>query len=277
MAGGDLEQDRSVSLHIETCGAGENLVLLHGWGMHGGVWDGVKDELARHFRLHIVDLPGYGQSPMCEPNLPYTLENLTTTVAASMPEQAHLCGWSLGGLVALETARRFPEKVASLLLVASTPCFAQREDWRYSVAPETLQEFAASLESDYEGTLRRFLALQARGDEAAKAVLRELRDGLFARGRPAAEALRGGLEILAQTDLRGQFGQRGCPGWPGYPPTLLLHGDRDLLTPLPAAQWLAQHLPGAHLEVFHGAAHAPFLSHPNQFVATVKNYLTAHG
>jgi len=63
----------------------------------------------------------------------------------------------------------------------------------------------------------------------------------------------------------------------GSPATLLIHGDRDLLSPLPAAQWLAQRLPGARLEVFHGAAHAPFLSHPNEFVETVKDCLTAHG
>jgi pimeloyl-[acyl-carrier protein] methyl ester esterase len=264
-----------VNLHIETCGAGENLVLLHGWGMHGGVWGGescgIRDELARHFRLHIADLPGYGSSPCCAP---YTLEHLAALVAERLPQRTHLCGWSLGGLVALEVARRFPEKVARLVLVASTPCFAQREDWRCAMAPETLREFAAALESDYEGTLKRFLALQARGEEgekgaqAAKAVLRTLRDGLFTRGRPALGALRGGLEILAETDLRGQL---ECPS------TLLVHGDRDLLSPLPAAQWLASHLPDARLEVFHGAAHAPFLSHPNQFVETVKNYLNAHG
>lgn len=254
-----------MSLHIETCGAGENLVLLHGWGMHGGVWGGVQEGLARHFRLHIVDLPGYGLSPPC---VPYTLEHVTTLVAETLPERSYLCGWSLGGLVALEAARRFPEKVALLTLVASTPCFAQREDWRCAVAPGTLREFAAALESDYEGTLKRFLALQARGDEAAKMVLRTLRDSLFTRGRPAAEALRGGLEILAETDLRARLGRV---------PTLIVHGDRDLLSPLPAAQWLAQHLPGARLEVFHGAAHAPFLSHPNEFVETVKDYLAAHG
>lgn len=254
-----------MSLHVEICGEGENLVLLHGWGMHGGVWNGVKDELARHFRLHVVDLPGYGLSPACAS---YTLEHLTMLVAAALPQRAHWCGWSLGGLVALETARRFPEKVARLVLVASTPCFVQCEDWRCAMAPETLREFAVALESDYAGTLKRFLALQARGDEAAKAVLRALRDGLFARGRPALGALRGGLEILAQTDLRPQL---GCPS------ALIVHGDRDLLTPLPAAQWLANHLPGARLEVFHGAAHAPFLSHPNEFVETVKNYLLTNG
>jgi pimeloyl-[acyl-carrier protein] methyl ester esterase len=86
---------------------------------------------------------------------------------------------------------------------------------------------------------------------------------------PAPETLRAtcdGLEILANTDLRGRI---GCP------PALIVHGDRDLLSPLPTAQWLAQ--PGARLDVFHGAAHAPFLSHPVEFVETVKNYLVTHG
>lgn len=254
-----------MNLHIETCGAGENLALLHGWSMHGGVWGGVKADLARHFRLHIVDLPGYGQSPAC---VPYTLERLVEWVAESLPQRTHWCGWSLGGLVALEAARRFPEKVARLVLVGSTPCFVRREDWRCAVAPEILQEFAVALESDYAGTLKRFLALLTQGDEAAKAVLRTLRDCLYSRGRPTVETLRGGLEILAEADLRGRL---GCP------PALIVHGDRDPLCPLPAAQWLAQHLPDARLEIFHGAAHAPFLSHPAEFVENVKNFLTAHG
>ncbi|PIQ13165.1 MAG: pimeloyl-[acyl-carrier protein] methyl ester esterase, partial [Hydrogenophilales bacterium CG18_big_fil_WC_8_21_14_2_50_58_12] len=47
-----------MSMHIEIVGSGPYLALLHGWGMHGGVWDGVRDALAQRFRLHIVDLPG---------------------------------------------------------------------------------------------------------------------------------------------------------------------------------------------------------------------------
>ena len=51
----------------ESFGAGgsPDLVLLHGWAMHSGVWRGVRDRLAEHFRLHLVDLPGHGLSPAC--------------------------------------------------------------------------------------------------------------------------------------------------------------------------------------------------------------------
>lgn len=249
--------------HVEVSGSGNDLVLLHGWGLHSGIWDGVKAALGGHFRVHAVDLPGYGGSPG---GAPYTLEALADGVATVMPAGATLCGWSLGGLVALEAARRFPEKVARLALVASTPCFAQREGWECAMPPEILQAFATELDADYEGTLKRFLALQSRGDDAAKSVLRVLRDNLFQRGRPDAQALRGGLAILRDGDLRGLVGEVRQP-------TLILHGNRDQLTPLPAGEWLAQTLPDARLKVIHGAAHAPFLSHPDPFTQN----LIAHG
>ncbi len=47
-------------LHVEVTGSGAPLVLLHGWGMHGGVWTDVAAQLAQDFRVHSVDLPGHG-------------------------------------------------------------------------------------------------------------------------------------------------------------------------------------------------------------------------
>ena len=80
-------------LHIEICGQGAPLVLLHGWGMHGGVWAGVADELARHHQLHVVDLPGYGGSAALTP---YTLETLAARLIDALPPHFDVCGWSLG-------------------------------------------------------------------------------------------------------------------------------------------------------------------------------------
>ncbi|MCE5181275.1 MAG: pimeloyl-ACP methyl ester esterase BioH [Betaproteobacteria bacterium] len=254
-----------MKLHIEIIGDGPDLALIHGWGMHGGVWDGVRDALAQRFRLHVVDLPGYGASPAIEPG---TLENLARTVAAALPDKTHVCGWSLGGQVALEMARLFPERLASLVLVGTTPCFAARDDWSSAVPREVLLEFAAALEIDYEGTLKRFLALQARGDDEVKMVLKRLRDGLFAKGRPDVAVLRAGLAILLESDLRK-------PAVTIKTPALLLHGERDMLAPVAAAHWLAERMPAARLEIVAGAAHAPFLSHPEKFTEMMSGFL--HG
>lgn len=252
-----------MSLHVEITGAGPDLALIHGWGMHGGVWGGVRDALARRFRLHVVDLPGYGASPALDP---YGLEGLANAVAAALPEKVSVCGWSLGGQVALEMALLFPDQVERLALTAATPCFTAREDWPWAVQREVLLEFAAALETDYEGTLKRFLALQARGDEDARAVLKKLRETLFINGRPGAEVLRAGLNILLDSDLRNRVAAVKAP-------TLLLHGERDLLTPLGAARWLAEAIGNARLEVVAGAAHAPFLSHPEGFIESLTGFL----
>jgi len=250
-------------VYIESTGTGPDLVLLHGWGMHGGVWDGVRDGLAQHFRVHAVDLPGYGASPASGP---VTLERMADALAQTFPQPVHVCGWSLGAAVALTWALRFPEQVTRLILVASTPCFATRPDWPCGVDAAVLREFEQGLQADYEGTLKRFLSLQARSGEDARTVMAQLRQTLFARGRPDATALTAGLEILLQTDLRQHMQDVKQP-------TLLIHGDHDTLVPLAAAQWLRDRLPQARLEVVKGSAHAPFLSHVREFIEQVTGFL----
>jgi len=252
-----------MSVHIEIVGTGPDLALLHGWGMHGGVWDGVRDALARRFRLHIIDLPGYGASPAFEP---YDLEHLARAVAVALPDRIRVCGWSLGGQVALEMALLFPNQIEHLVLTAATPCFTVQEGWPCAVPREVLMEFATALETDYEGTLKRFLALQTQGGDEVKTVLKRLRDILFARGRPDVQTLRAGLNILLESDLRDRAAKIETP-------TLLLHGGRDMLTPVGAAHWLAERMPEVRLEVLPGAAHAPFLSHPVEFTEIVTGFL----
>ena len=250
-------------LHIETSGDGSDLVLLHGWGMHSGIWNNVRGELARHFRVHAVDLPGYGESPACEP---YTLAMIADMLAHALPEAVNVCGWSMGALLAQTWALRHPAQVARLTLVAGTPCFAARSDWPHGINADILREFSENLARDYDGTLKRFLSLQARGDKQAKEVMVDLRRQLFARGRPTQCVLEAGLRILLDTDLRAQSEHIKQPA-------LLIHGARDLLAPLGAAQWLSEHLPRAQLHVIADAAHAPFLSHANEFVELVTDFM----
>ncbi len=252
-----------MSLYVETLGCGPDLVLLHGWGMNGAVWRHVAAHLAEDYCVHLVDLPGHGRSGMVEP---YTLDELVREIDAAFPLPLHVVGWSLGGAVALRWALLQPEKIQSLTLVASTPCFAQRDDWSAGMPADTLAQFTAQLAGDWRGTLKRFIALQAMGDAEAKAVARALTGELFSHGEPAQAALALGLAILRDTDLREQVAGVTCP-------VLLQYGDKDTLTRLGAAEWLAQMLPHAELVVHRGAAHAPFLSHAADFVAAQLRFL----
>jgi pimeloyl-[acyl-carrier protein] methyl ester esterase len=239
-----------MSLHCSALGAGRELVLLHGWGTHGGIWSELAERLSPHFRLSLVDLPGCGASADCEP---YSLQRVASLLAQEMPQRCGVIGWSLGGQIALAWARCAPGQVERIALIATTPCFAQRADWPHAVSREMLQEFGRSLATDAPATLQRFFSLQALGDEHTREAAARLRGCLKDCGVPSAAALLGGLNVLMEEDQRNEL--------PAIrQPVLVLHGDRDRVTPPAAGTHLARSLPDAELVVIPGAAHVPFVT-----------------
>ncbi|MGZ5121481.1 MAG: alpha/beta fold hydrolase [Burkholderiales bacterium] len=229
------------------------MVLLHGWGMNPAVFDDLRMRLSVRCDPQPRALPGYGGVPQCEP---YTVHAMAASLATNAPERCFVAGWSLGGLVALAWARLAPRQVEGLVLLGTTPSFVQRKDWTTAIEARVLQEFVEALERDCAGTLKRFLSLQTQGDDAARDVLRDLRTALK-RGEVSSEkTLTQGLQLLLDTDLRTTLPwivQR----------TLVIHGERDVLTPLAAGEFLASALPSVRLVPIPGAAHAPFLSAPD--------------
>ena len=270
-----------MSLHVETFGSGAPLLLIHGWGMHGGMWGGAVEKLAERFCVHVVDLPGHGKSgkgegtrekggapvlPFPLPSSPFSLDSIVDEMSARFEEQLTVCGWSLGGQIALRWAQREPEKIQRLILVSSTPCFVRQTGWPCAMEAETLAGFAAALAGNHALTLRRFLALQVRGSERERELLASLRNALFSRGEPDLAALQTGLDILRDCDLRAALPDIAQP-------TLVIAGERDTLTPLPASEYMASVMPCARLATVKGAAHAPFLSHPDEFVTQLKKFM----
>jgi pimeloyl-[acyl-carrier protein] methyl ester esterase len=255
----------SAALFCEHGGQGPDVVLVHGWGMHGGVWHDTAAALAARFRVHVVDLPGHGRSRGFVPE-PYTLAALADALVHRLPQPAYWIGWSLGGQVTLTAALRHPRAVSRMVLIGATPKFAQGADWRCAMSLPTLAKFAAELERDYAGTLQRFLSLQLGEAGNERETLRRLRTELFRHGQPDPRALRAGLGILKDADLRETLARIAAP-------TLVLHGGRDMLAPQAAAAALAAGLPQARLDVIEAAAHAPFLSHAAAAHALIEAFL----
>jgi pimeloyl-[acyl-carrier protein] methyl ester esterase len=117
--------------------------------MHSDIWDGVCDQLAGHFRLHLVDLPGHGGSAACETA---TLQCMVEKVAEVLPDDCTICGWSLGGQVSIELALQLPLRVKKLILVSTTPCFINHRDWQWGMDEEMLQLFIKNLKRDFAKT-----------------------------------------------------------------------------------------------------------------------------
>ena len=103
--------------YVKITGSGPALVLLHGWGLHGGIWETVLEKLEENFTVHNVDMPGFGHSSVH--NGEYTLDYLVDSIETILPEKCFLLGWSLGGLVATALSLKCPEKIKKLITVAS--------------------------------------------------------------------------------------------------------------------------------------------------------------
>lgn len=253
-------------LNCDRIGAGPDLFLVHGWGLNGAVWEETAADLSLQYRVQAFDLPGYGSSPLPDRN--YDLDMLADAVAMHATRHAYWVGWSLGGLVCLRLARRRPELVDRLVLVSSSPRMVAGEDWPHGIEPQLLAQFAAGLEHDFRGTLLRFLALEARGSDRVREELRVLRERVFSRGEPHFTAVRAGLELLRTEDLRAEFATLSCP-------VLVVLGERDNLVPRGLAPVLEHMSPAGRCTVIPGAAHAPFVSHAEEFQRAVREFLDA--
>ncbi|WP_409158710.1 pimeloyl-ACP methyl ester esterase BioH [Pectobacterium sp. B2J-2] len=247
------------ALYWQTEGAGNtDLVLLHGWGLNAQVWQNIVARLAPHFRLHLVDLPGYGRSQGFGP---MSLSDMADRVLVQAPERAVWLGWSLGGLVASQIALRAPSQVEKLITVASSPCFSAQDNWP-GIKPDVLQGFQQQLSEDFQRTVERFLALQTLGTDSARQDARLLKSVVLEQPMPSVEVLNGGLDILRQADLRQSLAALTQP-------FLRVYGALDGLVPRKVASLLDQQWPDSSSLVIPKAAHAPFISHPDAFVEAI--------
>jgi pimeloyl-[acyl-carrier protein] methyl ester esterase len=251
-------------MYINVIGQGPDLVMLHGWSMHSAVWRDLAEGLAEHFTLHMVDLPGHGQSDWQQGAL--ELDAVVGTLANELPESAYYLGWSLGGLISIAFASRFPKRVNKLLLMAATPCFVKQPDWPYAMEPDVFKAFSANLEQDRKETLKRFLFLQARGSQYSRETIRALTQQLTVEKAPVADALKAGLRLLIETDLRRQFSALRCP-------LKMMLGDRDTLIPTQMLEQAKQLNPKLITTVLAGAGHAPFIAQMTECQHEIERFL----
>ncbi len=251
------------------------IVLLHGWAMTPAVWAPIQSLLGEH-RTTALALPGHAgaaAAPAAE------LAAWSDRLATQFPPVATVVGWSLGALLALDLARRYPERVSRLVLIGGTARFIADDApttgaWP-GLASATVEAFRAGFAHDPHATLKRFLALQWLGEADRRSAQAQLgaaltpldtpeqreQDGVsFAApaagetpATPAGAALADGLTLLACTDLRSALPRIEQP-------CLLIHGQHDALMPIAAARTMALALPCARLEVLHGSGHALPLS-----------------
>jgi pimeloyl-[acyl-carrier protein] methyl ester esterase len=247
-------------MQAAAAGTGPDVVLLHGWGMRASVWVELAALLTANFRVHNVELSAASR--------PSALDAMVDAIAAASARRVSVCGWSMGGQLALHWAATHAGQVARLVLIATTPCFVRGPDWEHGMEGAVFDGFAHDLAQDADGTLQRFALLQARGDTSARKVARHLQACTAGTGTSEQAALVGGLELLRTTDLRSTLPVIAQPA-------LIVHGEHDAVVPLRAGEYLQRNLPQAELAVIEGAAHAPFIAQPRAVAQRIAKF--CHG
>jgi pimeloyl-[acyl-carrier protein] methyl ester esterase len=232
------------------------------------MWRFQKD-LSEDFRLIIPDLRGHGSSiPLQEP---FTLEALVADLCNLLErldlQRAIIVGWSLGSQVALAAYAHLRERVTGLVLVGGTARFILGEGYPHGHPANEIRGMGLRLKRNYEGTMGEFFrSMFAEGEITAEQEKRIASDVLAKGGLPEPAIAHAGLAILSATDLRMLLPEIACP-------VMVIHGDKDSVCPPGAGRYLAENLPKARLLELAGVGHAPPLSRPDQFNASLRAFL----
>lgn len=250
-------------------------VFLHGWGMNSTAWQPVIsqfDETQCNVHSYAIDLCGHGRSPALRmakhTNGNIILDAWLDAIEPQLPASPfYLCGWSLGGLVALAIASRWPERAKGISLIASTPCFTEQENWPAS-PKKNFTDFSNKLTSNPVSTLRAFIALQFSGAHNNRGDMLSTLKNIRAHGKADALGLQHGLNILMDCDLRKQYAQLAMP-------TQVLLGTQDILIPSLLLPKLKQLNADASTRLIHHAGHALLFTHSQNVTQWLKKLMHA--
>jgi pimeloyl-ACP methyl ester carboxylesterase len=229
------------TIAYESAGAGPALILIHGLSGSTRWWRHNLRPLSRHFRVHLVDLIGFGGSRGRGHR--FVLGEAAAALAEWMAQigapRASVVGHSMGGLIAADLAASFPAQVERLVLVSAAAVPLGRRYVRH----------AGGLVGALRYTAPSFWPVLAAD---------------AARAGPAT-LLRAISQLLA-ADISPRLATITAP-------SLILWGEHDRLVPLALGRQLHGHLPRARFVVIPGAGHVPMWERPAAFNREVLSFL----
>ena len=239
-------QVNQITLAYERLGNGAPLMLIHGFPFDHTIWNGVSTLLKDEFTLILPDLRGFGQSTTVE--TPYTMSDMADDLADLLDhlgiEKAALAGHSMGGYVALAFAKKYPQRVSGLCLVASQAAadLPERKANRYKDADAVVQMGV--------GIIAEGMTPKLSADADLQAFLRPLME------RQTPPAVIGSLKAMAEReDLLSHLSSVAFP-------VILIHGDADKLIPIEHAREIQTVQPSAQLVALQGVGHMPMMESP---------------
>ena len=260
----DLTVATGVRLHYELTGAGDPLVLIPGTGQGGAILQAVVDAMSDRYQCVAIDNRGAGQSEVTETG--YSIDQMAADAIALFEElelgPVHLCGQSMGAMIAQTIAADRPDLVRTLQLHGTT------DHARYPHLRRQLELRLALVRNELWEIFGPNSAIWLNPPEWVNTHDDELRvqQERFFLNLPNPVSLAGHFEADLAYDSRGRLSSIQCP-------TLISVGSHDITT-LPAyGEAVHRQIAGSEFVIFQGAGHLPFLQMPDEFNRVVADFL----
>lgn len=249
-----ISAEHAIGFEERGTGAATPILFLHGVGSDKSAWQPQLLHFGRHRRAVALDYPGYGDSDPAPEGT--TREDYAGAILAAMREfgieRAHICGLSLGGVVAIALHHAAPDACASLIL-ADTFAFHPDGHGIYERALAGSRDLRAMAEARVD------LLLAAPADPAVRAEV----IATMSRIEPAAYRI--GAAAVWLADLRQLVADIRVP-------TLVVCGEEDKPTPPELSRDLHERIPLSRLEIIARAGHLTNLEQPQQFNRLVDEF-----
>ncbi|MDW3096029.1 MAG: alpha/beta fold hydrolase [Gammaproteobacteria bacterium] len=240
----------------------KDILMLTGWGATCKVWEPIIPALSNGCQINCLT-PTWLSDSQIKSSLS-DIEGYIERLGAMINAPVNIVAWSMGGLIAIKLATRFPALVRSISFIASVPKFVSADNQNTGIDFQWFNMFVDQYQSSPAETLKKFLTLQVKNDSMARDCLRVLKNACEVGDYDMIECGYG-LNLLQQLDLSKQLQSLECK-------TLFVHGENDAVVNLQSAQYAAS-LSGAPLEVISGAGHAPHISRPSEVARFINNHL----
>ncbi|MAS00050.1 MAG: hypothetical protein CMH24_01590 [Nitrosomonadales bacterium] len=250
-------------MHIKIIGKGKPVVLIHGWGMSGRIWEDLSETMRINYKLFIIDLPGMGKSPLLKI---YKINNVIKEIRKHIPSKVIMIGWSLGGQIAMKYALQYPGSIKNLICVSSTPSFICNSGWDFGMDKKIFLGFKKELKDNWKKTLKNFFLLQLIKNKEQKNILKRF-EKHYINEKPGLKlGLEKSLNILEDNDLRNDIKKIQIP-------TLIITGKKDNICSYKASIWLHSEIKDSKLFIFESEGHIPFINNKKKFFQIIHQFI----
>lgn len=241
------------------------LVFIPGWGADKRCWQKLAPHFEDAFQIQFLELPFAHERAV------NGLQAEIELLAESIPFNSVIVAWSLGGMLATQIAKQYPERVQRLVLIATNTRFVATESWPHAMPSQTFNAFCKSFNEQPEKTTKRFNMLQAKGETEQKEILQRLQECsvLKLAKQENAERLLSFLQELDNSEIFFELQQR----------VLMLFAEYDALVPIKAKQDIdnkisERKLNNIQTEIVFESGHAPHISRASLVAETLTKFLS---